>query len=176
MARASAILRCLALVSRHAPDQEIDLAEIIEVVHQLIERAIDRLDEIGLLNAISGRAVASDKLDVSPVALFGCTDLPATPAATPDRARSEIAAYTLAWLDQRGVLHEDDELAFPTGQAAEQASTHRNSERRQSGDQPLTLVVGRLALIPRERRMTPEPVPSRTDEHSPGGPEPNSST
>jgi hypothetical protein len=176
MARASTILRCLALVSRHAPDQEINLAEIIEVVYQLIERAIDRLDEVELLNAISGRAVARDELDVSPVALFAGADLPATPTATPDQARSEIPAYTLAWLDRHGVLHEDQELAFPTAQAAEQDSTHRNSERRQSGDPPLTLVVGHLALIPRERRMTPEPVPSRTGEHSRGGPEPTPST
>lgn len=175
MARASAILRCLALASRYATDQEIDLAEVVDVAHQLIERAIDRLDEVALLNAISGRAVARDELHVSPVAVFGGADLPATPSDPPDRARSEIGAYTLGWLDHRGVLHEDHELVFPTAQATEQASTHRNYERRQSGDQPLTLVVGRLALIPRERRMTPEPVPSRTDEPSRGGPEPTPS-
>ncbi len=71
MARASAILRCLALASRR-PDQGIDLAEIIDVVYHLIERTIDRLDQVQLLNAFNGRAVAHDELEVSPVALRGC--------------------------------------------------------------------------------------------------------
>ena len=175
IARASAILRCLALVSRDAPDQEVHPAEIVDVVRRLPEKAIDRLNEVELLNAISGHAVARDESDVSPFASFGRAYPPATLPDTLDRALSEIA-YPLAWLDQHGVLHEDDEHTFPTGQAAEQASTHRNSERRQSGDPPLTLVIGRLALIPRERRKTPEPVPSRTDDRSRGGPEPTPST
>lgn len=171
MARASAILRCLSRASRYVTEQEIgltdvvdDLAEVADLAHQLIERAIDRLDEVELLKAISGRAVARDELDASPVALFGGADPAATPADTPDRAGSKVGPYTLGWLDQRGVLHEDDQLALPTAQAAERASKHRNSERRQSGDPPLTLVVGHLILIPREKRMTPQPVPTRTDE------------
>lgn len=75
-------------------------------------------------------------------------------------ARSGIAAYRLAWLDRHGVLHEDDECPFLTARAAEQASTQRNYERQQRGDQPLTLVVGRLALIPRQRRVSPDDTES----------------
>jgi hypothetical protein len=71
MARASAILRCLALASRYTTDEQIDVAELVDAANQLVERAIDRLDGVELLKAISGRAVARDERDVSPVALFG---------------------------------------------------------------------------------------------------------
>ncbi len=81
-------------------------------------------------------------------------------------------AYALAWLDQHGVLHEDDEQAFPTAQTAEPASTSRNAERRQSGDPPLTLVVGRLNLIPRQRRTRPESVTSIPQDDSRNDPDP----
>ena len=165
MARASAILHCLALASRHAPGQEIDLAEIVDVVHQLIEKAVDRLDEVELLNAINGSAAERDALDISPFPLFAGVEPPVALAESPDRPLSGIAAYRLAWLDQHGVLQEDDECAFLTAPAAEQASTQRNAQRRQRGDPPLTLVVGRLALIPRERRMRPEPPIPRAEDH-----------
>ena len=175
MARASAILRCLALVSRDAPDQEVHPAEIVDVVRQLTEKAIDRLNEVELLNAINGHALARDGSDVSPFASFGGAYPPATLPDTLDRALSEIA-YPLAWLDQHGVLHEDDQDAFPTAQAAEQASTQRNSERRDSSNPPLTLVVGRVALIPRQRRTRPESVTSTAPDHSRDGPDPKLAT
>lgn len=176
MARASAILRCLALASRHAPGQEIDLAEIVDVLCQLVEKAIDRLDEVELLNAINGRAAKRDELDVSPFPLFAVLDPPVARPESPDRAPSGIAAYRLAWLDQHGVLQEDDECAFLTVPAAEQASTQRNAQRRQRGDPPLTLVVGRLALIPRQRRMRPEPTTASAEDHGRDDPGPKHDT
>lgn len=164
MARASAILRCLALASRDAPDQKVDLAEMDDV-RQLTGKAIHRLNELELLNAISGHAVVRDESDVSPFAAFEGANPPATLLDTLDRALSEVV-HTLAWLDQHGVLHEGDQDAFPTAQGAEQASTQGNSDRRDSGDPPLTLVVGRLALIPRQRRTRPESVTSTAPDHS----------
>ena len=175
MTRASAILRCLALVSRDAPDQEVHPAEIVDVVRQLTEKAIDRLNEVELLNAINGHALARDGSDVSPFASFGGAYPPATLPDTLDRALSEIA-YPLTWLDQHGVLHEDDQEAFPAAQAAEQASTQGNSERRDSGDPLLTLVVGRVALIPRQRRSRPESVTSTAPDCSRDGPDPKPAT
>ena len=175
IARASAILRCLALVSRDAPDQEVHPEETVDVVRRLPEKAIDRLNEAELLNAISGHAVARDESGVSPFASFRGAYPPATLPNTLDRALSEIA-YPLAWLDQRDVLHEDDQDSFPAAQAAEQARTQQNSKRRDSGNPPLTLVVGRFALIRRQRRTRSESVTCTAPDHSRDGPDPKPAT
>lgn len=48
IAKASAVLRCLILVSRHLPAEPIEVELLAAVARNLIERAIDRLERLPL--------------------------------------------------------------------------------------------------------------------------------